>query len=139
MAKFDPEEYEKRIKREIAEEEARERAANDARVDDDMMGEFFYLSGMNPSDIAEFGKNVPDLVDTAEAMRIIKRGQKEYKKGNRKKADKIIKSNKDAVKIANAAKKGKGCAVITILLLVLGTTTIGGLVYGAVEAVALIK
>lgn len=115
MAKQDDDEVLKRLLREAAEEEARNaQAGRDAKMDMAFDAEFYALSGLNPSEIAEYGKNVPDLVNLDEAMDVIKRGKREYKKGNAKKAEKIMRSNADVKKIAKAAQKGKGCAVMTL-------------------------
>ncbi len=140
MAKFDPEEYKKRIAREIAEEEARERAANDRAVDDSLMFETFELLGLRASEVAAYQAAAEDAlndrIDIDDALRAIKKGKREYKKGNKAKADKILKGNKNVQKIQKAAKKGKGCAVTALALLGGGLVALVSTVYTAVEAVA---
>lgn len=136
MAKFNPEEWEARIKREIEEEEIRAQAGRDFKMDQEFLGDAYYLLGLNPSEIAELGKDIPELVSTDEALRAIKKGKKELKKGNARKAKKILDSNKDVKKLAKQAKKGKGCAVTLLALASGGLIAFATLIYGAVEAVA---
>lgn len=142
MAKFDEEEWKKRMARDMAQEEADQaaQAGRDRKMDDEFMGDAFYLLGVNPSDLAKFRKEADEaaqgLVNSEEAMRIIKKGQKAYNKGDREKARRILNSNQDVKKIAKAAKKGKGCAVVSLLMLMVGGSAAYGLIYGAVEVVS---
>jgi hypothetical protein len=140
MAKFDEEAYKKRIAREIAEEEAREMAANDRAVDDSLMFETFELLGMRASEVAAYQaaaeEAIKDTINVDDAMRAIKKGKKEYRKGNKAKAAKILGGNKNVAKLRKAAKKKKGCAVVALLMLTIGGGTFGSLVWGAVEVVS---
>lgn len=140
MAKFDEEAYKKRIAREIAEEEAQERAANDRAVDDSLMFETFELLGMRASEVAAYQaaaeEAIKDKINVDDAIRAIKKGKREYKKGNKAKAEKILKGNSNVAKLRKAAKKKKGCAVVALLMLAVGGSTLAGVVYGAVEALA---
>jgi hypothetical protein len=143
MAKFDEEAYKKRIAREIAEEEAREMAANERAVDDSLMFETFELLGMRASEVAAYQAAAEDAlkdkIDLDDAMRAIKKGKREYKKGNKDKAERILKGNKNVQKISKAQQKKKGCVVVALFMLAVGGSTLAGVVYGAVEAVALLK
>ncbi len=125
MPGMDWDEVEKRLKREAEAEEKAAQAGRDRKMDDAFMGDFMYLTGMDPSDIRKYGEDIPDI-DLDQAMRVIKKGKREYEKGNRKKGDKIIKADKNAAAVAKeAGRKGKGCAVVTLIGLALT-------VYGAV-------
>lgn len=140
MAKFDEEAYKKRIAREIAEEEAREMAANDRAVDDSLMFETFELLGMRASEVAAYQAAaedaIKDKIDIDDAMRAIKKGKREYRRGNKVKAEKILKGNKNVGKIAKAQKKKKGCAVVALLMLTLGGGAFGSVVWGVHEVVS---
>lgn len=135
MAKMDPDEVRRRLEREAEQEEAiRAQSGRDAKMDMAFDAEFFELTGLLPSDIAGIAKDMPDLVDTDEAMRVIKRGKKEWKKGNRAKAQKIFNSNKDVKKIAKQAKKGKGCAIVALLTLGSAGTSVAT-IYATIEII----
>ncbi len=119
MPKFDEEAWKKRMAREAAEEEARERSLMDRQVDDDLMFETFDLLGIGPSDVAKFQKEAEealgDRVDMDEAMRVIKRAKRAHKRGDKAKARRILKDSKAVRKVSKAQQKKKGCAVVTLI------------------------
>jgi len=140
MAKFDEEEWKKRMAREAAEEEARERDLNDQQVDDSLMFETFEVLGLRASEVAKFQKEaeeaLKDRIDMDDAMRVIEKGKKLHKKGKKAEAEKLLKGNKNVQKISKAQQKKKGCGVIAILLLAIGGTAAGSVVWGAVEVIS---
>lgn len=130
MAKFDEEEYLKRIQREINEEAAREKLG---RMDDDAADrEFAELLGMDLKDFqAAIDANIPEVTeaDVRAAQRYIAQGKKELKRGRHKKAAQAF--NKDVVKrVHKASKKGKGCAVVALMFLGSAVTSTWGVVEG---------
>lgn len=144
MAKFDEEAWKKRIAREIAEEEARAgQDYRDRKMDQAFEREFFdalkdATGGMTPEEFRKaISKDIPDVTqgEVDEAMKIIAEASRLGKKGKWKKAKAKL-NNSTVKKVGKAAKKGKGCAVITLFMLAVGGSTLAGLVYGAVEALA---
>lgn len=80
--------------------------------------------------------------DIDEAERIMRQARKTAKGGwfgggNPKKAAKQLKGNKAVKKVGDATKKkGKGCAVVGLLILVVGSSSLAAAVYGAAQAIA---
>ncbi len=70
--------------------------------------------------------------------RILGEIKRQNKKGNRRKANKIAKQNKQKIKKAAAEvkKNKKGCGVVALALLGTGLVSLIATVYAAVEAVA---
>lgn len=119
MAKFDPEEWKKRIAKEIGEEEARAQTERDGKMDADFDKGMAEVLGM-PLD--EFQKAMNQGIegisdaDVEYARKIIAKGKKLDKKGRRKEAHLLAKDDRRMKRIAKQAKKGKGCAVVGLLL-----------------------
>lgn len=139
MAKMDPEEVERRLKAE-AERENMEKAAEalrDRKMDDAFMGDFYDLFGVNPSDVAAFQRDADKAAgvskeDIDEALRVINKAKKQRPE----KARKTLRNSAAVGKVAGAAKKGKGCAVIAVLLLAIGGSSAATVIYGAAELVS---
>lgn len=147
MAKYDPEEVRKRLMREAAEEALAEAADNDPAVakwlDDDFdKGITDLFGGTSPKDIQrELEKAIPDITekDVREAQEAIRRAKKAAEGGwlskpNPKEAERILMGVRGIREVRK--RKSKGCAVVGALLLTLGGSTIGAVLYGAAEIVS---
>lgn len=135
---MDPEEVERRLKREAEEEEARhQQDFRDRKMDQAFDADFMEIFNMTPSEIAAFGANMPELINVDEAQRVIKQAKKQYKKGKREQAKATINSDRHAKAVAKKAKeKGKGCAVVALLMITVSGATSAAIIWGAVEAIA---
>src|SRR5688572_3811051 len=147
MAKMDPEEVEKRLKREAADEALAKLAdqvpAVGHSMDDDFDKGMQEILGMSKSELQkELNKAVPGISqkEIDEAIRDAKAAQAAMKgsgwlgKPDPQLAERIMMRNG---KISELRKqKNKGCAVITLAGLIIGSSVLGGLIYGAAEAFA---
>jgi hypothetical protein len=148
VAKQDPEEVRKRLMREAAEEALAEAADADPAVakwlDDDFAEGMTEILGMSPGALQkELGKSIPGITDDEikQAMRDAKAAQEAMKgKGFLGKPDpelaaRILSKSKGLKKLAKAKK---GCAVVGLLLLVIGSSSLTAAIYGAIEAIAMV-
>lgn len=147
---MDPEEVEKRLKREAADEALAKLAdqvpAVGHSMDDDFDKGMTEILGMSASEIQkELNKAVPGITDkeVKEAMRDIKAAREAAKgsgwlgKPDPQLAERIMMRNG---KISELRKqKNKGCAVIGVLLLGIGASTVGAAVWGAVEVIGALR
>lgn len=149
MAKQDNEEVRKRLLREAAEEALREAAEKDPGVaqwlDDDLDKGFQEILGMTPGKLQEeLGKAIPDITekDIREAQKALADARKAAKGGffsgpNPAEAERILMGVR-GIREVRKAKEDKSCFLFALVLLSGGLTTIAGLAYGAVEAIAAI-
>lgn len=144
MAKFDEEEWKRRIAKEIADEDARgAQADRDRKMDAAFEREFFdalreATGGMTPEQYrAALEKDIPDVTEqeVAEAQQIIAEAARLAKKGKHKKAKAKL-DNKVVRKVGKAAKKGRGCVITLLFMITVGGGAFGATVWGAVEVMS---
>jgi hypothetical protein len=133
------------IQRRLDEAAAQEAAQRDrdGKMDDAFLREAHDIFGLGLDELVDFvNEDHGDLVDGAEAKRVIREAKRQAKGGwlskpNPRKAVKTLKGSKAVKKVAKAAKEKKdgcfGCAVVAVLIL---TGTAGSVVWGAVELVS---
>jgi len=146
VAKQNDDEVRKRLMREAAEEALAEAADKDPAVakwlDDDFDQGMTEIMGMSPTQLQrELNDALPGITsaEVREAQKAIRDAKAAAKGGwlsspNPAKAEKILMSNRGIKEVRR--KKGKGCAVIAVLLLTIGGSTVAAAIYGAVEIIA---
>jgi len=146
VAKQNDDEVRKRLMREAAEEALAEAADRDPAVakwlDDDFDQGMTEIMGMSPTQLQrELNDALPGITaaEVREAQQALKDAQAAAKGGwlsspNPGKAQKILKSNGLLNKLCK--KKGGWCAVVAVLMLTIGGSTVAAAIYGAVEIIA---
>lgn len=138
MAKFNPDDWEKRMRSEMADEIAGEAAAAARAAQDDaqlrkelvdMFGGADYDAIVRAVGASE-GYSAKEIKEMEQAAKLAK---KQLKSNHPREAEKIIMSNRGLREVRK--RKGKGCAVIAILLLAVGGSTFGAAIYGAAELI----
>lgn len=130
MAKFNPDEWEARINREIAEEEIRQQQERGGELDANFQQGMADILGMP---LEEFQKALIDGAegldhrDVAKAAWDIKQAKKAARRGDHGKAKKIVQNSSAIKKTSKAVQKGKGCAVVVLALLGLAGLSIWGI------------
>jgi hypothetical protein len=111
-------------------------------IDYDFERQIKQMTGVSMSDMRKVkpGEGVSDA-DVDEAMEVIAKAKREAEGGvfrakNPKKAKRTLENSKAVKKVSKKAKKDKGCAVVALLMLTIGGSAFGSLVWGAVEVVS---
>lgn len=146
MAKQDPDEVEKRLRREAAEEALAEAADKDPQLADWLDYDFEKgmkdVLGMSTSELRKnLEKAIPDITDADvnEAQKAIRDAKRAAKGGffsgpNPKEAERILMSSRGIREVAK--KKSKGCAIIALLMVGGSTATSVGAIWAAAEVLS---
>lgn len=142
MAKFNPDDWERRMKNEMADDIAGEAAAAARAAQDDaqlkkelteMFGSSDYDAIIKAVGAAE-GYSASEIRDMQKAA---ERAKDKLKSNHPNEAIQIIKNNKGLNKAHGVFKrKGKGCAVIAVLLVTIGGSSAAAAIYGAAEVIS---
>lgn len=147
MAKQDPDEVEKRLRREAAEQALEEAAERDPGVakwlDDDLERGFEEILGMNSKDLQKALSASIEGLTSAEldqALEDARRARKAleggwFSKGDRKRAEKILMSN-GKIKELGKKRGEKSCFIAGLLLVAFFGSAFAGVIWGAVEIVS---
>lgn len=131
MAKFDEEEWKKRMAQEVADEEAtKAQNERDGKMDKAFEEEFAQLFGYNADTLRKLlDQAVPEQTkaEREESLRYMKNARKAWRAGDKKRAEKLIMGNHGIREVKR--KSGKGCAVIALALV----GGVGTMIYGLAE------
>lgn len=139
MAKFDPEEWERRMKNEMADEIAGEAAAAARAAQDDAqlkkeLTEMFGSSDFNAIIKAVGASEGYSDREIKDMQKAAEQAKKKLNSNHPNDAIKIIKANKGLSEV-HKRSKSKGCGVIAILLLTIGGSSAAAAIYGAAEII----
>lgn len=130
-------EQEKRIARDIAEKhmaEQRAQADRDAKMDKAFERGIEDMFGAHLHEIEEaFSRD-----DDADVRRVMGEYNKQMNRGNKDKAEKVLKNNKAVVKKSVAKNRKTNCLSVLVLLVGTAVTLVSAATWGAIEAFAAI-
>lgn len=141
MAKQDPEEIERRLKQEAEDEALAKKLDSDPQFAKDFDDSFVRgLSSIDDELIERFAQKKGYSASETEAMKAAARRAAKAMKGGffsaprPEEANEIIMGNRGMREMKKA--KGKGCAVVALLMVTVSGATTAAIIWGAVEAIA---